>query len=168
MPEFENRPPYETFKHPTCRGTMRLGNNYGHCEKCTWEAVQLGTKTAKDISASTDKPWPPEFPIQTPAPYPSESNFISEVAAIKLKEQIKALDVKTARWAVILQDIIDCAQTDPQALVAFNSPWLQRLVHEIYYHNHPEVEEDYEAMKSRTIFQQLCREQKLNWRKRHD
>lgn len=31
------KPPYETFKGPTCRGSLVLGNGCGHCEKCAWE-----------------------------------------------------------------------------------------------------------------------------------
>src|SRR5688500_10741482 len=31
------RPPFETFKYPTCRGSYALGSACGHCEKCTWE-----------------------------------------------------------------------------------------------------------------------------------
>lgn len=34
------RPPYETFTGPTCRGCKALGNNCGHCEKCKWEDAQ--------------------------------------------------------------------------------------------------------------------------------
>jgi hypothetical protein len=34
------RPPFETFKNPTCRGSYVLGTACGHCEKCAWERSQ--------------------------------------------------------------------------------------------------------------------------------
>lgn len=38
------RPPFETFKRPTCKGCLLLGNACGHCEKCVWyKAQQEGT-----------------------------------------------------------------------------------------------------------------------------
>lgn len=36
-----DRPPFETFKKPWCRGSVLLGNNCGKCEKCLWEKEQL-------------------------------------------------------------------------------------------------------------------------------
>lgn len=36
-----SRPPYETFKRPTCRGSYRLGTACGHCEKCAWEQREM-------------------------------------------------------------------------------------------------------------------------------
>jgi len=42
------RPPYETFKNPTCRGSYSLGTACGHCEKCEWEK-SLGRKSPKTI-----------------------------------------------------------------------------------------------------------------------
>jgi len=35
-----NRPPFETFKRPTCRGSLALGTHCGNCEKCEWERSQ--------------------------------------------------------------------------------------------------------------------------------
>lgn len=35
------QPPYETFKRPTCRGCMALGNACGTCEKCAWEIAHF-------------------------------------------------------------------------------------------------------------------------------
>jgi hypothetical protein len=34
------RPPFETFKFPTCRGSIALGNACNNCEKCEWERHQ--------------------------------------------------------------------------------------------------------------------------------
>ena len=31
------RPPYETFKRPTCKGSYALGTACGTCEACVWE-----------------------------------------------------------------------------------------------------------------------------------
>ena len=36
------KPPYETFKKPTCRGCYALGTACGKCEKCEWERKQIG------------------------------------------------------------------------------------------------------------------------------
>lgn len=38
--QYKKRPvvkiPFDTFKNPTCRGDVRLGNACGVCEKCVW------------------------------------------------------------------------------------------------------------------------------------
>ena len=36
------RPPFETFKHPTCRGSLVFGSACGHCERCSWEQQTSG------------------------------------------------------------------------------------------------------------------------------
>lgn len=33
----KKQPPWTTFQNPTCRGSLRLGNACGTCEKCVWE-----------------------------------------------------------------------------------------------------------------------------------
>jgi len=35
------RPPFETFKRATCRGSYLLGSACGNCEKCMWERSQI-------------------------------------------------------------------------------------------------------------------------------
>lgn len=35
-----NRPPFETFTKPICKGSLALGTGCGNCESCTWEAAQ--------------------------------------------------------------------------------------------------------------------------------
>lgn len=35
------RPPFETFTNPTCRGSFALGNACGRCERCEWERAQM-------------------------------------------------------------------------------------------------------------------------------
>lgn len=35
------RPPFETFKRPTCRGCYALGTACGQCDKCEWELAQI-------------------------------------------------------------------------------------------------------------------------------
>ena len=37
-----NRPPYQTFKGATCKGSYALGTACGTCEKCEWERSQPG------------------------------------------------------------------------------------------------------------------------------
>lgn len=31
------RPPFETFKRPTCKGSFVLASACGNCERCDWE-----------------------------------------------------------------------------------------------------------------------------------
>lgn len=33
----KNNVPYNTFRHPVCRGSLALGSGCGTCEKCEWE-----------------------------------------------------------------------------------------------------------------------------------
>lgn len=35
------RPPFETFKRPTCKGSIALGTACLHCESCQWELKQI-------------------------------------------------------------------------------------------------------------------------------
>lgn len=52
-PECEGRmrPPFETFKHPTCKGSYVLGSACGRCERCEWERGQL-----VDVAAEAHRP----------------------------------------------------------------------------------------------------------------
>ena len=46
------RPPYETFKEPTCKGSYALGTDCGWCEKCTWERAQTVTCPDQQLTAN--------------------------------------------------------------------------------------------------------------------
>ena len=37
-----NRPPFETFKNSTCKGSYAFGSACGSCEKCAWERARMG------------------------------------------------------------------------------------------------------------------------------
>ena len=41
------RPPFETFKKPTCKGCYALNSACGHCEKCAWEQSRLNVGKPK-------------------------------------------------------------------------------------------------------------------------
>lgn len=43
------RPPFETFKRPTCRGCYAFGTACGQCEKCAWERAGMSKPTAMEL-----------------------------------------------------------------------------------------------------------------------
>lgn len=46
-----NRPPFETFKRPICRGSIMFGSACGRCERCTWEQNQKYSVAARESTA---------------------------------------------------------------------------------------------------------------------
>ena len=43
------RPPFETFKGATCKGSYVLGSACGHCERCEWERREMNVTNAKPL-----------------------------------------------------------------------------------------------------------------------
>lgn len=51
-----NRPPFETFKRPICRGSIMFGSACGHCERCTWEKNQKDSVAALSVESGESTP----------------------------------------------------------------------------------------------------------------
>ena len=55
LPQTANRPPYETFKYPVCKGSFLLGSACTRCEKCAWECEQMFPKEPATAPAENEK-----------------------------------------------------------------------------------------------------------------
>lgn len=51
-----NRPPFETFKGPICKGSYALGSACGLCERCEWERNQIAVERNQIAVATATVP----------------------------------------------------------------------------------------------------------------